>query len=1019
MKSNFYFQKERRPYNKTFAIFFIIFCLLFLLVSTSGLGQFPIGQYPPTMINAELVDTAKVSKCGLPFHVTNKAPLSGQTAQWKAVKGTVDFLGTTGFSTLIRDVLMDTSIVTYTIFDAASNPLSIDSLVLIREKTACEIIDRMGLPMVTTCGSSITLYSKLQPGYTYMWNASSPNAQIANPFAEDASITFLAAGMYTINVTAYSPNGFFSIMDYIMINVTCTGTPANAGQDVTVAACQFPYTLSGNAPAAGESVQWEVVSGSATLQNATSRNAIISDATNGTQLRYRIFNGAQSSSDILIVNVNSGSSPVCDPIVSDNTPNCGDNVSINFNFGNTPAPAYTFQWTFPAGVTPIATPNNSAYVNILNSGNHQITVTITSPYNYNTFTKTIILNAACPTTVTQANAGQDIYLAPCLFPYTLNGNAPAAGETVQWDVLSGMATLQNSTSRNAIVLDAMNGTRLRYRIFNGAQFTSDTVTIYINPVSTFFCDPIVSDNTPGCGDNVSIQFNFGNTPPPFYTFQWIFSAGVTPVGIPNNSAVINILSPGNHVITVHIISPLNYNTFTKTIVLNATCTSVTPAFAGQDATAYCNRFRLAANSPAAGETGTWKLIEGIASIENVNNPTTYIHNFGSSKLVFVWTIANAFQSSTDTVRINVNSLDVVVSNVVNATCNSNNGSALAQATGGLPPYKVQWQGSLPGNTLSNVPAGKYYVSITDQSGCQALDSVVILNDCVGNDLYTVEGNVFAGNGLQQYGLVILMQDIGGLPIPVKTVHLVNGYYKFTDVEASDYLVYVLPYKDKALTQLDAKYLPTFYVNKVSIFFANPIHVIADTYSVDIHLVEKKAAHYGGSNLLTHVNMGTYTATPLLPALLFNDKNELVAASQYNGESVSFEDLAPGKYYISMSIDAVGYENSQLIEVGAEDKVSNVEVNQGKLAANKVASIFNSIKTFPNPFKESISIDMGNLSGSFTVKVIDGVLGKVVKEFNVSSSGGQYQIDTEDLPAGLYIMQISTGTEIKNLPLVKL
>ncbi len=56
-----------------------------------------------------------------------------------------------------------------------------------------------------------------------------------------------------------------------------------------------------------------------------------------------------------------------------------------------------------------------------------------------------------------------------------------------------------------------------------------------------------------------------------------------------------------------------------------------------------------------------------------------------------------------------------------------NGSATATVTGGLPPYLYQWndpaQQTTP--TASGLPAGTYHVTVTDQKGCTATDTVTI------------------------------------------------------------------------------------------------------------------------------------------------------------------------------------------------------------------------------------------------------------------------------------------------------
>ena len=56
-------------------------------------------------------------------------------------------------------------------------------------------------------------------------------------------------------------------------------------------------------------------------------------------------------------------------------------------------------------------------------------------------------------------------------------------------------------------------------------------------------------------------------------------------------------------------------------------------------------------------------------------------------------------------------------NVVDATCNTSNGSASTSVAGGTPPYIYQWSNGSSGSSISGVPGGAYSVTITDQLGC--------------------------------------------------------------------------------------------------------------------------------------------------------------------------------------------------------------------------------------------------------------------------------------------------------------
>jgi hypothetical protein len=68
--------------------------------------------------------------------------------------------------------------------------------------------------------------------------------------------------------------------------------------------------------------------------------------------------------------------------------------------------------------------------------------------------------------------------------------------------------------------------------------------------------------------------------------------------------------------------------------------------------------------------------------------------------------------------------------VLNATCpGASNGSAIATATGGVPPYGYSWN-TIPGQTTStagNLAEGTYQITVTDNNGCVTTPVVTIIS----------------------------------------------------------------------------------------------------------------------------------------------------------------------------------------------------------------------------------------------------------------------------------------------------
>lgn len=56
------------------------------------------------------------------------------------------------------------------------------------------------------------------------------------------------------------------------------------------------------------------------------------------------------------------------------------------------------------------------------------------------------------------------------------------------------------------------------------------------------------------------------------------------------------------------------------------------------------------------------------------------------------------------------------------------GSATANPTGGVPPYKYFWSTGQNTQTIDNLPPGNYYVVVTDDNGCQAVDNFAVIED---------------------------------------------------------------------------------------------------------------------------------------------------------------------------------------------------------------------------------------------------------------------------------------------------
>ena len=145
---------------------------------------------------------------------------------------------------------------------------------------------------------------------------------------------------------------------------------------------------------------------------------------------------------------------------------------------------------------------------------------------------------------------------------------------------------------------------------------------------------------------------------------------------------------------------------------------------------------------AADQVVTVRIIGVTAQVTNVtcngaNNGSITAQSDGQPPFTYQWSSGQTTQTITGltpgnytvtvtdgsgcqasgTFQVNEPPLLTASVNVVDATCNTSNGSASTSVAGGTPPYIYQWSNGSSGSSISGVPGGAYSVTITDQLGC--------------------------------------------------------------------------------------------------------------------------------------------------------------------------------------------------------------------------------------------------------------------------------------------------------------
>ncbi len=298
--------------------------------------------------------------------------------------------------------------------------------------TSSGLVSNAG-PNQTICVTTATL-SGNDPGAgnSGLWTVVSGTATFANASSFSTTVSGLSAGANVLRWTL--TNGCGSSPDDVTI--TSSAVSANAGSNQSV--CAPTATLGASNPTAGTGV-WSVLSGSGAVTTPSNRNSGVTGLSIGVNsfIWTVTLTGCPAVKDTVLITrlaepsaANAGNDQVlCAPpvTISANTPTVGTGlwsvVNGNGTFSNPTsattqvigltAGTNTFRWTISNGT---CTPKTD-----------DVVITLTTP--------------------PVANAGAD--QSVCAPNATFNGNAPGAGESGTWTLLSGAGTVSFPSLNNS------------------------------------------------------------------------------------------------------------------------------------------------------------------------------------------------------------------------------------------------------------------------------------------------------------------------------------------------------------------------------------------------------------------------------------------------------------------------------------------------------------------------------------------------------------------------------------------
>jgi gliding motility-associated-like protein len=294
----------------------------------------------------------------------------------------------------------------------------------------------------------------------------------------------------------------------------------------------------------------------------------------------------------------------------------------------------------------------------------------------------------------------------------------------------------NGTSTGTTTVTASGGIgAIQYSINNGqtwqnnGNFTGLAQGIYFVQIKDNFCTvpqfgvSIQLKDPPLLGSNIASVTNVlcnglnngkidltvtGGTPP--YSINW--TKNNVPFSI---SEDLNNISGGVYAVTV---TDLKGCVTSQTVTVTQPTAPIT--ITGTPSTILCNGNFGSIDVTVSGGTPPYTYFwSNGATTEDVLGVTTGVYN------ILVTDLNGCQQSAIFTVTAPA-PLQISFINKQNVNCfGQNTGGVEAFVSGGTQPYTYTWSNNTSASTINNVPAGKYFVTVSDQNNCSTIDSVEI------------------------------------------------------------------------------------------------------------------------------------------------------------------------------------------------------------------------------------------------------------------------------------------------------
>lgn len=546
-------------------------------------------------------------------------------------------------------------------------------------------------PQVTCVNNSFQLNataSSTGSQYSYSWT---PNSG-GNITAGETTLTptINAAGFYSLAVH----NDDNNCTSYANLTVTGNTTPpaSSAGPAQSLTCSQNTAVLQGTGSTGNQySYLWTASNGGNIQTGATTLTPTVNATGNYTLKVTNSVNGCTSTSATTV----SGTTAPPQATITNTGLTCtASSTTLNTT---TVAANPTFAWTGPNNFTSaLQSPVVSA------AGDYSVVITDGSTGCAGTTVATVVSNTAAPTAA--ATGGAITCTAPTVI---LGASTNANTATYAWTGPNSFA----STAQNPPATEAGTYTVIVSNTANGCTAAATTAVAANNN------NPTASALTPSnLNCNISqVQLNGtassqGNN----YAYQWTTAAG----NILNGATTLTPLV--DQVGTYNLLVSNTDNGCTSTTSVSLALSQNVAATVGSQTNASCN----------GSTNGT-----ALATAAGGNGAYSYAWTNGSSTATASNLAAGTYGFTVTDGENCTASATVTISEPLALACNAsataqtangvNDGTAVANPTGGTVTYSFLWSNNETTQSIAGLAPGTYTVVVTDANGCTALQSATV------------------------------------------------------------------------------------------------------------------------------------------------------------------------------------------------------------------------------------------------------------------------------------------------------